>query len=201
MRRSLLLALVLAVGCQKSAPKPAAQAQATEPRVAKAEPTRSVTRASRREEPPVKGGNQSMIPQPLPPKPPPKPKVVLAKEDASAAVQAFLTGGGGGSSQERVIEGGGGYTDVHVTAVGDPKEYGQGSKPAWVVPISFTANNPRLKCRVRATNHLFLVERTQENQRPQVIFHGSNEQVARSRLGEDWFILNRPPRPETETNP
>lgn len=74
-------------------------------------------------------------------------------------------------------------------------------KIGWVVAISFSANNPRLKCRMRAKDHLFLLSRPADNARPLVYFHGSSEALAKARLGEEWYILNRPPRPDTETIP
>lgn len=213
MKRSLLFALMLAIGCQKSSPPPVAQVAPTEPRVAKTDTSAKLPSRSKRA-PKAERSDLSMIPAPPAPTPPPKPKVTLAKEDASAAVHLFLTtqgattgavtGGSEDARRERLADVGGGYNDVRVTSVGEPREYKQGSNPknpAWVVAVSFMANNPRLKCTVRATNHLFLVERFQENQRPKVIFHGSSEEIAKARLGEEWYILNRPPRPETQTTP
>lgn len=211
MRKWLLLALLLALGCQKRSAS-VAEVKPTEPTVRASVTSASAPRRSKR----VPLGlreDRSMIPLPPPPAPPPPVKPRLGKEEAAAAVVRFLTSQGATTDavkngqeaqQERAANVGGGYNDVRVTEIGDPKEYPQVAetqKIGWVVPVSFTASNPRLQHRLRASNHLFLLSRSKENEPAKVYFHGSSEFLTKAQLGEDWYNLNRPPRPETETFP
>ena len=90
MRRSLLLVLLLACGCQKSSMTPVAQVKPTEPNVGPSDSPRKAPLRTKRV-PLAQRPDRSMVPLPPPPPPPPKAKPTLAKDEAVAAVVLFLT--------------------------------------------------------------------------------------------------------------
>src|SRR5205085_12063093 len=97
------------------------------------------------------------------------------------------------------------FNNLNITGASDPFDYPRPVKETgqkgWIVAISYTGDNPVLKCHETATNHLFLLSRKGENAPVRAYFHAQDEQVGKSEFGDDWYILNRPPTPQTKTVP
>jgi hypothetical protein len=96
------------------------------------------------------------------------------------------------------------FNNLNITGASDPYEYPlvpETGLKGWVVAISYTGDNPVLKCRETAINHLFLLSRKGEGLPVRAFFHAQDEQVGKAKFGEQWYILNRPPAPETRTVP
>jgi hypothetical protein len=96
------------------------------------------------------------------------------------------------------------FNNFNVTGVSEPYEYPlvpETGYKGWVVAVSYTGDNPVLKCHETGTNHLFLLSRKGENAPVRAFYHMQDEQVGKAKLGEQWYILNRPPAPQTRTVP
>jgi hypothetical protein len=96
------------------------------------------------------------------------------------------------------------FNNLKITVVADPIEYplvSETNSKGWVVVISYTGDNPVLKCHETGTNHLFLLSRKGENAPVRCYFHAQDSQVGKAKFGEPWYILNQPPAPETRTVP
>jgi hypothetical protein len=184
MRRLLMIALLVAVGCGKSGD------------VAQVNPNTRQSGAP--QEQPIPTVNRS----PRPPLPTEKKFIDFPtretrpvkidkpnQNEVAGAVRDFMSTT---------------FNNFNVTGASEPIEYPlvpETGYKGWVVAISYTGDNPVLKCHETGTNHLFLLSRKGENAPVRCYYHMQDEQVGKAKLGEPWYILNRPPAPETKTVP
>jgi hypothetical protein len=174
----LLIVAVFAVGCAKPSNPEVGQANSDGPEKRKPRPSRA---------------SQPQGEKPLPdfktelPTPQPQAKMQLTRDEADRAVREFL-------AQT--------YTNINISEQMDAMDYPttvvETGRMGWVVPISFTATNPRLMTRMTATRHLFLISRKSQGDPAHAFSHMQSDQEGHARLGSDWYKTRIVPSPKTQ---
>jgi len=182
MRRLLIIALLVAIGCGKGGEV----AQVNTGR-GDARPEPTIPKVKKSERPPLPTEKKFID---FPDRQTRVMKIEKPNQnEVSGAVRDFLSTT---------------FNNLNITNVGETIEYPlvpETGYKGWVVVISYTGDNPVLKCHETATDHLFLLSRKGENAPVRAYFHAQDEQVGKAKFGEEWYKLKRPPAPQTRTVP